>query len=303
VIVDRKQRYLAARADNGDVVRFDRRWRRTERFTIDAPGDVRIVEGNGALAVVTVTADGSIVDATVRSAHDPAAVIAVGRYDDGWVFDGDKQAWTSVPEYLLLHPGDGQLLVRIADDAEADPLEDQPLFGSVTSFPDARLLALTTHGKVVVYDPVTRKDLATFRLSVDVLPPQLQFREGGKEMWLDDTRTIMKLDTRAWNVLDAAGPDHAEAESDDDEEEGDADAHGRDETSVPGIGAWALSSDERHCAVAVPGNREVLVLDAGTMLPVAQLAFDASPDDVALLDGGSVVIFDRQAGRFFQRSY
>jgi len=257
-------RYLLRAESNTMLWRYDTRWRRTKRVPFGNGLPFELYEGDGH-ALLVQHIEGSIL-ASVVGASDPSTTLATANYDGKvWAFAGDKSAWTSVPEYVLLPP-EGEStsasgLLRIADGALIDPLVDVVGVRTVTAVPKSRLVVLVGSGKVTVYDPNSGHAGYRFALANDAANPQVRFRKEGAELWINDVDTMLKIETRDWEVIEAAGPP-SEAE-----------------IQAP-IAQWVFADDESVACLLRPDENEVVIVDSSTLELVEAVSFKASPVDV-----------------------
>lgn len=281
MILDSSKRYVVAAAADR-LARYDRRWRRTTKSEPFDGDCFEAKDGNGHLLCIhtNLVADGPLVRAAVYHASDPVRPVAMGTYDRKWRFEGRNQAWQYVPEYLLVELDGRMSLLRIADHAEFDPLEVDGLasVNSVVALEGSRLVLLAGNGEIHVYDPVRRLEMARFELAGGVVRPTLRVASGGDILWVDDVDTLLQIDTRSWQAIDAAGS----------ESPGDV------------IVSWSLSANEHWVAVARRSDEGVLLLEARTLLPTAQLELLQPVDQVLVLDDREVFGFREDTCMFFR---
>ncbi len=270
MIVDESGRYLLRQLNSTTLWRYDRRWRRTQQLSPFAGAEFSCVEGK-ARVLLARTVEGRLVT-SVHGAVEPGTALASGVYENGkWTFTGDNQAWAHVPEYTFLSSDDAKrALLRIGDGAEPDPLEDVDGVTSVIDVPESRLVVLAGGGRITVYDPHSRH--AGFRLSLPSAStaksdPRLRFRDGGKELWLNDFSSLLKLETRNWTVVDAAGF-VADAE----------------QQSSPLINEWTFTSDESAAVVCRSDQHSVGVVDTETLELITEISCNSEPVDAVLID-------------------
>lgn len=287
-------RYLLTALDRHRLWRYDRRWRRSSVFSPFGEQPFLFLPGQGsAFALVTVHSGppNLHLEVTVRSSHQVGIIRAQAVYEqEEWTFSGDNHAWAQVPEYVLLtseelpadSPAPRPILLRIADDAEPDELEGVEGARVVTPVPGSRLVVLAGAGKIYVYEPVVRRVVANFDLAGGTEHLDLGFRDDN-ELWIADGDTLVKVDSKSWKVLDAAGTaevvDAAEATAEGQKRSGH-------------FGRWSFVADNELALVTRPDIGDVLALDAVTMLPVGRAVFRSRPLDACLLGKNLVLAVD-----------
>jgi hypothetical protein len=289
MITDPGQRFALAKVGDTHLWRYDKRWWST-RLIEPAEGEpFTFVEGRHH-AIVVVERDGRI-DVSVRGPADPETPLATGSFDGKWVFEGNSQMWSTVPDFILVNDG----LLRIADDATIDPLDGFVDVVSVTPVPDSRLVVITSNGAYTVYDAVARRSIRHYELTGKNPSPVARFRNDD-ELWLSDRGTMLKLDTKQFEVIDAAGTEL------DGEAGPEKEGEGRD-PSLEELGPWALVANGELCAVTRPNLGDVLLLDGLSMLPVARAVFaPAIPTDAILMGRNLMVAVDERGGARRARS-
>ena len=274
MIVDTSGRYLLAHSD-GQLWNYDARWRSTKMIELEAEGTVFAAEGAGYLSLAETFGD--ITKVTVRSPARPEESLATGTFTEAsWHFEGDPSLWASVPDYVIVpgdndHPG----ILRVADGAEFDPLDGIGPIHQVIDVPESRLVLLISEGGMSVYDPVARSSVGRHDLAEQNKTPLARFRSSD-EVWISDINTMLKLETKKFEPIDAAGS----------EAEGGADLS----DGIGRFAGWTFAAGTELCVVTRPDMGDVLVLDAVSMLPVAQAVFTAgSPVDAALIRRNVIV--------------
>lgn len=277
MILDPLGRYVGALSGT-TLWRLDRRWRRRSHFQLLA-GPGRVVAG--AAAVLVVGDDETSVTASVSRLDRPDLALALARWDGGgWTFDGDRAAWAQVPEYVLISRDGRTALLRIADDAVIDPLDEVDYeVADVVVIPDSRLVVLTGGGRLTVYDAIAGRSVSRLRLAGGAERPTVRFRLGGDEAWVDDGDTLVKFD-KQWQVVDGAGSERPPTATE----------------PRATIGAWSFVRDGLACLVVRPVAGDVLLLDASTMEVIAIASPTHAPID-ALLSNDHVITVDVD-GRF-----
>ncbi len=227
--------------------------------------------------VVEETTEG--VSCSVRHVSRPDTAVATGQFaDEHWAFEGESQLWANVPEYLLIPAGGARRhLLRIADGATPDALEHLGVVTAVSGVPNSRLVVLAGEGHITAWDPVGRRAGVHLRLTGGTDNPTMRFRSEGAELWVNDGSTLLKFETKTWDVIDAAGS----------EPEGGSIVH------------WDFDSTQSHCAVVRENQTGVILIDVETMLPVGHAQFDAHTVDSLAVDG-RIIALD-QNGRFSRR--
>lgn len=247
----------------------DRRWRRSRE--IFSP-NTRIFQGNAGLALVQQAHEGATLCSVIEVAS-PNRVLASGTFSDGWHFDGDSHAWAEVPEYLLVEGDERPALLRIADEAELDLLEEIGRVDVVATIPGSRLVALAGEGRLTVWDPQTSKALAHMKLESETPHPYLSFRQEGRELLVNDAQTLVKLETKQWRPKDAAG---SEAEG-------------------PAIDYWSYDFGSDVCVVLPSKTGEVIVLSGETLMPITRLATKSNPVAAQIRNGSMLVLLESGA--------
>ena len=265
-------RFCLRMQDSQDLWRYDTKWRKKAMFSMDKDKELIVIEGTLALLVVATdkqTTAKQTVTATVHLPDNPETPVAQGVYADGWTFAGSKEAWALVPDYFVL-PGDVPQLLRIADGAAPLELTGLGNVNSAVNVPDSRLLVLLGGGSLSVLDPVSGRSSAKMRLGQGTQRPIARFRTGkdGLELWLNDGCLLMKLETKNWHVVDAAGTE--------------------DESPIE---TWAFV-DDRHVVVAPRGKAELLLIDLDEMALVESYFPETRIVDVAAIDESHVVGVD-----------
>jgi hypothetical protein len=281
VIVDESGRYVSTQLNENILWRYDRRWRSVTMHQPYGDSVFTTIAGPHHFAVVNQPDAGGQIEVTLRPASDPAQVVATARFVDTWVFEGEPQAWAWVPEYIVTRQADGSNgLLRIEDDAEIDSLEGFGAAHSIVGVPDSRLVIIGGPASYSVYDPVAGRTIRHFELAGGNQAPTMRFRNG-EELWLNDVETMLKIETKQFEVVDAAGSEMG------------AQPGSEATTHQGGFGGWNFAARNELCLVARPGLGDVLVLDAVSMLPVARGVFKSGrPTEAMLLGRNSLVATD-----------
>jgi hypothetical protein len=273
MITDESGRFALAPVGNR-LWRYDGRWRTSDLIDV-GESPVYFSEGAAALAVTTKEADHISVEVRIPESPDdvPASAIYDGTH---WEFLGDSQFWAAVPDYVLLAEGDGQQMLRLADDAELDPLEGIGPVHQVVDVPASRLVMLAGAGIISVYDPIARRVLRHFELAEKNPQPVIRFHDAD-EVWINDLTTMLKLDAKKFEVIDAAGSETGISPSEAGEE-------GEKKTALGRFEGWTFAAGNELCVVTRPELGDALVLDTVSMLPVAQATFlTGAPIDATLV--------------------
>lgn len=286
MILDETGRYALTQLNESTLWRYDMRWRGVTMHQPYGDNPITTVEGTHYVLVVHQANDGSDITATVRGPRDLEVVLASGTFNDGkWSFEGEVDYWEKVPEYIIVKRADGgPALVRLADDADIDPLEGFKSALRVSHVPDSRLVVIAGEGAYTVYDPIARRAIRHYELSGKNSNPYLRFRNAD-ELWINDTDTMLKLDTKKFQVVDAAGS-----------ETGSEDV---DQSKLPpdlgNFGRWTFAADNELCVVTRPNMGDVLILDGVTMLPVGRGIFgQVRPIDALLAGRNKIVAVDEK---------
>lgn len=276
MISDTTQRYLLAKV--GDKLwRYDARFRTYKFIPVADGAPFDVIEGNIALAVVVHDEEQDQIVVTVRAPKEPENALATGVFQDGkWSFIGDKQAWELVPEYILIPRSDVHSdLLRIEDGAEIDDLEDVDNVHDVVHIPNSRLVLLVREGSWLVYDPMTKKSFGNHELAGKEPKPQIRFRNKD-EMFVNDVDTMLKVESKHFKVLDAAGSDVAHDTE--------------DKARAGSFGQWTFAAGGELVVIPRPYLGDVLVLDAVSLLPVARGVFRRGTPIDAMMIGRNTLV-------------
>jgi hypothetical protein len=290
VIVDESGRYVSTQLNENVLWRYDRRWRGVTMHQPYGDSAFTTIDGLHHFAVVHQPEAGGEIEVTLRTAKDPATVLATARFVDAWVFEGEPQLWGLVPEYVVTKQKDGTNgLLRIEDDAEVDPLEGFDGAHVVVGVPDSRLVVVGGPASYTVYDPVAARAIRRYELAGGNQAPSMKFRNG-EELWLNDVDTMLKIETKQFEVIDAAGSETSETSEIADPADGLPGGAGDDSG---GFGKWNFAAGNELCVVTRPEVADVLVLDTVSMLPVARGVFKSGrPTEALLLGRNSIVATD-----------
>jgi len=290
VIVDESGRYVLTQLNENTLWRYDRRWRRSTTYQPYGQTTFSVIEGKHHLATVLQREAGGELEVKVLSPTAPDVAIGTATYVDTWVFEGAPQVWANVPEYIITRQKDGTNgLLRIEDDAETDPLEGIETVHQVAQVPGSRLVVLSGPGTYTVYDPVATRSIRHFELAGKNEVPNLRFRNE-EELWINDLDTMLKVETRQFEVADAAGSDVEAADGGEPSRE-----HGS-------FGRWTFAAANELCVVTRPTVGDVLVLDVVSMLPVARGIFRrGTPLEAMLVGRNSIVAVDADGNRLGTR--
>lgn len=267
-------RYFLTALGTTQLWRYDQRWKRRSVIEPESQVPFRPVEGTQALLLVGAAAPDEVL-LSVHIPSSPKLPVATARFHEGnWAFKGDTSAWAMVPEHVLV-PWEGKVaLIRIADNAEIDLLEDVAEPSALIHVPDSRLIVLAGSGAVTVYDPQARHAGVRLKLTQTTGLPVMEFRDGDKELWLSDGPTLMKLETANWTVVDAA-----ESQTEDDE-------------PTPDIINWTLTQDEDRVLILRDGTSDVVIADALSLEPLATFKTKTQAVDVIEDDKGRIFAID-----------
>lgn len=274
MITDPGGRYLLTQLNSRELWHYDKRWRKYELLGFGDEKEARVYEGVHHLCSVVDTKPGEALTATVYSAEDPKNPIATAVFDnDKWTFEGDKQAWAWVPEYILVPlENDQQALLRIADNCELFNVSELGKVIDVVPVPDNRIVLLIGEGKFWVFDPISHRSFWSQQLAQANPRPVARFRNN-EEVWINDLDTMLKLEAKKFEIIDGAGSDISD--------QGEA-HHGH-------FGRWTFAAQGELCVITRPSMGDVLVIDALSMAPVAQGVFRASPVDAMLVGRNTLV--------------
>lgn len=252
---------------------YDTRWRKQSVVQINGHSkDIHAIEGTGALLLVSTVTDElgtTRVTATVHVPGNPGEPAAIGEYVTRWTFEGDSAAWRFVPDYLIVREPQPTLL-RIADDARPIPLDDLQEATSVVNVPESRLIVLTGGGVLGVLDPISGRSAAKMRLGQGTVSPKAAFStiKGEPHLWINDGCLLIKLETKNWRVVDAAGPE--------------------DESIIQ---SWRFL-DDSHVLVVPQAKAEVSLIDVAEMSLVESYFPPAPLRDLASTPDGKLFGLD-----------
>jgi hypothetical protein len=291
VIVDESGRYVHTQLNETTLWRYDRRWRKVSMCQPYGDKAFTTIDGKHHFAVVHQAEPGGEVEVTLRSAADPEAVLATGRFVDTWIFEGEPKLWGRVPEYIITKQKDGNsALLRIEDDAEVDPLEGFESAHTVVAVPNSRLVVVGGAGSYTVYDPVAMRAIRHYQLAGGNQLPFMRFRND-EELWLNDVDTMLKIETKQFEVIDAAGSDIGETEGPSEgQTEGPSEGPIEGPKELGGFGRWTFAAGNELCVVTRPNVGDVLVLDAVSMLPVARGVLSRGLPLEAVLIGRNTIV-------------
>lgn len=286
VITDESGRYALTQLNETVLWRYDRRWRSVSMHQPFGDMPFTSVEGKHHLAVISQPNPGGEIAVSIRAVAHPEIVLATGTFIDTWVFEGEPSLWALVPEYILISQKDGRTgLLRIADNAEIDILEGFDTPHAVAQVPNSRLVVLAGPASYTVYDAVAERSIRHFELAGGNQKPMLRFRNS-EELWLNDVDTMLKVETKSFEVVDAAGSDVGEHTHVDTPTE-----------KLGGFGRWTFAAENELCVVTRPNVGDVLVLDGVSMLPVARGIFNRGLPIEAMLMGRNTIIATDIQGR------
>lgn len=270
MIASHDSRHLLS-ATGAGVFRYDRRWRRSQR--VEIPEASSVTEGTAGHFLVWSESAG-VIEAEVRTVDQPDLAVASGTFDGSWSFEGDNKRWAFVDEYLVASDHEGrEQLVRIVDEAKPVPLDELPDVQTAVAVPGVKLVVLLGAEYVTVLDPETGRVGERLKLAHEDAPPsRARFRPEAEELWLDNGGTLVALDARKWEVIDAAG------------------FEGTDR-----ISHWDFAPNDT-VLVGQHGSASMLVLDLKTMLPSGVANAKRPAIDAAVTEG--VVVSVDETGAF-----
>jgi hypothetical protein len=211
-------------------------------------------------------------------------------------FTGEESAWSFLPRAYLIRPFEESLLLLVDWNLKATQI--QPPFWykesydtiyqgilSVTEIPGSSSLifSMQRDSGPVVYDPSARKIVRKLELGGASGAPQLFFRRDLPELWASDYDTIVRVDSRNWEVLGRLKLEE-----------------GQDGMVRTNIGKYYFGTDERLCLVARPHSGDVVGIDPSTFAVILRAQTGGQPEDVGLLSGGLAVARDLKTGQLLQ---
>jgi hypothetical protein len=232
---------------------------------------------------------------TAHSFDDPAAILSQAIIaGESTSLEGPLSPWAHLPRHYIAHLVQrarvGYALVSI-DEAQGLVLQKfewyehaydkgyQGIVG-VAEVPDSRLLLISVQrsSKVVVYDPHTSRQVATFALCGRQGNPTLQFRSRARELWAVDYDTIVKVTPDSWGVVKSRR------------------LQGASRGTAQFIGSFSFDAHETLCAVARPFSGDIVALDPKTLRTRYRAKVGGQPLEVAVLGGHRVFARDWKTG-------
>lgn len=211
-------------------------------------------------------------------------------------FTGEDSAWSFLPRAYVVRPFEEALLLLVDWSQKATQIHSPSWYKEsydtmyqgildVTEIPGSSLLifSMQRDSEPAVYDPSTRKIMKKLKLGGDSGAPQLFFRRDAPELWASDYDTLVRLDSRSWDVLNRLKLQE-----------------GRSGMVRSNIGKYYFSQDESLCLVARPHSGDVVGIDPNTFAVTLQVETGGQPEDVGLLRGGLAVARDLKTGALLQ---
>jgi len=208
-------------------------------------------------------------------------------------FTGEGSAWSFLPRAYVVRPFGEAFLLLIDWTHKATQLQSPSWYKgsydtmyqailSVTEVPGSSLLifSIQRDSEPLLFDPTTSKIVQKLTLAHRRGNPQLYFRRMAPELWVSDYDTLVRLDSRNWNLLSTLRLQE-----------------GLNGVETSNIGEYYFSRDESLCLVARPHSGDVLAIDPNTFTVTLQVETGGQPEDVGLLRGGLAVARDLETGR------
>lgn len=277
------------------------------RFDVAAAREERLSLGSGARYVSLHSCgsgrfsvghhfDGARFELTVHSFSDPKHVLARATVMDGEKkLVGDASAWGEVPllyvEYLAFVPWEDFVLLKISPSTGQikvqrlewyDDTYDKGYQGviDVLELPaeGSALVSVQRSSQLILHGLETGMKERAVDLGGRGGSPQLQFRNGGKEIWASDYDTLVVIERKDWRILRSAR------------------LQGADAGTQQFIGDYSFAPDEDICVVARPFSGDVVGIDAATLKVVRSAKLGRQPLELAALPRGEVVARDWKTG-------
>jgi len=211
-------------------------------------------------------------------------------------FTGDSSAWSFLPRAYVVRPFEEAFLLLIDWSKKATQIQSLSWYKEsydmmyqgildVREIPGSSFLifSIQRDSEPVIYDHSTRIIVKKIRLGGRSGGPQLVFRRSAPELWASDYDTLVRLDSRDWNVLNVLKLQEA-----------------KDGMERLFIGEYSFNSEETICAVARPFSGDVVGIDPNTFTVTVRAETGGQPVEVGILRGDRVVARDWKTGRLLQ---
>jgi len=211
-------------------------------------------------------------------------------------FAGEGSAWSFLPKAYVIRPFEDTFLLLIDWRRKATQIQSPSWYResydtmyqgilNVTEIPGSSFLifSMQRDSEPVVYEPSTRKIIKKLKLGGASGAPQLFFRRDAPELWTSDYDTLIRVDSRNWEVLNRLKLQE-----------------GRSGMVRSNIGKYCFGLDESLCLVARPHSGDVVGIDPNTFTVTLQVETGGQPEDVGLFRGGLAVARDLKTGQLLQ---
>jgi hypothetical protein len=145
------------------------------------------------------------------------------------------------------------------------------------------LISIQRDSAPVIYDHVKGKVVRKLKLADRNGNPQLFFRRQAPELWASDYDTLVKMDSRSYDVLDTVKLQEGQAGM-----------------ARSNIGKYYFSPDERFCLVARPHSGDIVIVDPSSFRVVSNIETEGLPEDAGLLGHDHVISRDLKTGHLRQ---
>src|ERR1700676_3407700 len=211
-------------------------------------------------------------------------------------FVGESSAWSFLPKAHVIRPFGESFLLLIDWRQKATEIQSlswhkeayntmyQEIL-NVTEIPGSSFLIfpIQRDSEPVLYDPSTRAIVKKLKLGGESGAPQLFFRRNAAELWASDYDTLVRIDSRNWNVISRMKLQE-----------------GTGGMVRSNIGQFYLGPEEGLCLFARPYSGDVVGVDPSAFTVTLQVETEGQPQDVGLLSSGLAVARDLKTGRLLQ---
>ncbi len=232
----------------------------------------------------------STIELQIEDAKSHDVEMAVSR------FTGESLAWSFLPRAYVVRPFEEVFLLLIDWSRKTAQIQSPSWYKesydtmyqgilNVTEIPDSSLLifSIQRDSEPLLFDPSKRKIVQKLSLADRRGNPQLYFRRTAAELWASDYDTLIRLDSRNWDLLSTLKLEE-----------------GHDGMKTSNVGEYYFSPDESLCLVARPHSGDIVGIDSNTFTVTFQVEIGGQPQDVGLLRGGLAVARDLKTGRLLQ---
>jgi hypothetical protein len=145
------------------------------------------------------------------------------------------------------------------------------------------LISIQRDSAPVIYDYVQGKVIRKLKLADRNGNTQLFFRRQAPELWASDYDTLVKMDSRNYDVLDTVKLQE-----------------GQVGMARSNIGKYYFGPDERFCVVARPHSGDIAIVDPSSFRIVGNIKTEGLPEDVGFLGHDHVISRDLRTGHLLQ---